>query len=91
MLYEVITRMESETLLTGWRLTSGWARTRFLYFAIELSKPVRSYGLRNEEEQVYRDFWRRFDQDRDFPERFGRRLKAHFDWDTAAGEQIVVA
>jgi predicted alpha-1,2-mannosidase len=83
-------RMESETLLTGSRQTTGWARSRVLYFAMEFSKPVRSYGLRNEEETVYRDFWRRFDQDHDFPERFGRRIKAHFDWATAAGEQIVV-
>jgi putative alpha-1,2-mannosidase len=46
-------RMESDTLLTGWRQTTGWARSRFLYFAVEFSKPVRSFGLRNEEELVY--------------------------------------
>ncbi len=83
-------RMESDTLLTGWRQTTGWARSRVLYFAVELSKPVRSYGLLNDEETAYRDFWRRFDQDHDFPERAGRRIKCHFDWSTAAGEQIVV-
>jgi len=83
-------RMESDTLLTGWRQTTGWARSRFLYFAIEFSKPVQSYGLRNDEELVYRGFWRRFDEDHDFPERAGRRIKCHFDWTTAAGEQIVV-
>ena len=83
-------RMESRTLLTGSRQTTGWARSRVLYFAIEFSKPVKSYGLRNEEASAYRDFWRRFDQDHDFPERAGRRVKAHFDWETAAGEQIVV-
>jgi predicted alpha-1,2-mannosidase len=83
-------RMESDTLLTGWRQTTGWARSRFLYFAVEFSKPVRSFGLRNEEELVYRGFWRRFDEDHDFPERAGRRIKCHFDWATAAGEQIVV-
>jgi len=83
-------RMESDTLLTGWRQTTGWARSRILYFAIEFSKPVRSYGLRNEEEQVYRGFWRRFDEDHDFPERAGRQIKCHFDWTTTADEQIVV-
>jgi len=83
-------RMESDTLLTGSRLTTGWARSRVLYFAIEFSKPVRSYGLRNEEASEYRGFWRRFDQDHDFPERAGRRIKGHFDWEMAAGEQIVV-
>jgi predicted alpha-1,2-mannosidase len=83
-------RMESDTLLTGWRQTSGWARTRVLYFAVAFSKPVRSYGLLDEEHLSYRGFWRRFDQDHDFPERAGRRVKCHFDWDTAAGEEIVV-
>ncbi len=83
-------RMENDRLLTGSRRTSGWARSRVLYFAIEFSKPVSSYGLRNEEEEVYRGFWRRFDQDHDFPERVGRRVKCHFDWETAEGEQIVV-
>ena len=81
--------MESDTLLTGSRLTSGWAPSRTLYFAIEFSKPVKSYGLVNQEEQIYRGFWRRFDQDHDFPERVGRRIKCHFDWQTTAGEQII--
>jgi len=83
-------RMESDTLLTGSRVTSGWAPSRTLYFAIEFSKPVASYGLLNQEKQVYRGFWRRFDQDRNFPERVGRRIKCHFDWQTTAGEQIMV-
>jgi predicted alpha-1,2-mannosidase len=83
-------RMENDSLLTGWRRTSGWARSRVLYFAMAFSKPVRSYGLLNDEERAYRNFWRRFDQDHDFPERVGRRIKCHFDWSTAAGEQIVV-
>jgi predicted alpha-1,2-mannosidase len=83
-------RMENNTLLTGSRLTSGWAPSRTLYFAIEFSKPVKSYGLLNEEEQVYRGFWRRFDQDHNFPERVGRQIKCHFDWQTSANEQIVV-
>jgi predicted alpha-1,2-mannosidase len=83
-------RMENDSLLTGMRQTTGWARSRVLYFAMEFSKPVQSYGLRNEEVPVYRDFWRRFDEDRGFPERAGRRIKCHFDWHTSVGEQIVV-
>jgi len=83
-------RMENDSLLTGMRQTTGWARSRVLYFAMEFSKPVRSYGLRNDEERVYRDFWRRFDEDVNFPERAGRRIRCHFDWHTSAGEQIMV-
>ncbi|MCP4291386.1 MAG: glycoside hydrolase family 92 protein [bacterium] len=83
-------RMENDNLLTGSRLTSGWAPSRTLYFAMEFSKPVKSYGLINQEEEIYRGFGRRFDKDNSFPERVGRRLKCHFDWQTEDGEQIVV-
>jgi predicted alpha-1,2-mannosidase len=83
-------RMESDTLLTGWRQTTGWARTRTVYFALALSKPVRSYGLLNAEISPYRGFWRKFDEDHDFPERAGRQLKCHLDFATQAGEQVVV-
>ncbi|MEZ4388908.1 MAG: GH92 family glycosyl hydrolase [Candidatus Krumholzibacteriia bacterium] len=83
-------RMESDTLLTGWRQTTGWARTRTVYFALALSKPIASYGLRNEEDSPYRGFWRKFDQDHGFPERAGRRLKCHLDFATAAGEPVMV-
>ncbi len=83
-------RMENDRLLTGSRLTTGWARSRVLYFAVAFSKPVRSYGLRSIEATPYRGFWRRFDEDRDFPERAGRSLVCHFDWSTTEGERIVV-
>jgi predicted alpha-1,2-mannosidase len=83
-------RMENDSLLTGWRQTSGWARSRLLYFAMAFSKPVKSYGLRSEDKTAYRDFYRRFDQDLDFPERASRRIKCHFDWETLAGEKIIV-
>jgi predicted alpha-1,2-mannosidase len=84
-------RVENDTLVTGYRQTSGWARTRTLFFAIAFSRPVDSYGFVNEEPaQVYRGFWRRFDQRRNFPEAAGRRIKGHFDFETAPGEQITV-
>ncbi|HXI02079.1 MAG TPA: GH92 family glycosyl hydrolase [Candidatus Saccharimonadales bacterium] len=83
-------RMESPSLLTGSRRTTGWARDRVLYFAMEFSKPVASYGLLDEEKTAYKGFWKRFDQDHDFPERAGRQIKGHFDWKTADGEQILV-
>jgi putative alpha-1,2-mannosidase len=42
-------RVESDTLVTGFRQTHGWARTRYLYFAMAFSKPFTSYGLENDE------------------------------------------
>jgi predicted alpha-1,2-mannosidase len=84
-------RVENDTLVTGYRQTSGWARTRTLYFAIAFSMPVDSFGFVNEEPaQVYRGFWRRFNQRRNFPEAAGRRIKGHFDFLTLPGDQITV-
>ena len=37
-------RVENDTLITGYRQTKGWARTRMQYFAIAFSKPFKSYG-----------------------------------------------
>jgi len=41
-------RVENDTLITGFRQTSGWARTRMIAFAIAFSKPVQSYGFEDD-------------------------------------------
>lgn len=83
-------RVENDTLITGFRQTRGWARTRYIYFAMTLSKPIASFQLLNNERPVYSGFWRKFDQSDNFPQREGRNLKAHFDFKTVAGETIKV-
>ncbi|NIO29776.1 MAG: glycoside hydrolase family 92 protein [Candidatus Latescibacteria bacterium] len=83
-------RVESDTLVTGFRQTHGWARTRYIYFAMAFSKPFKSYGLRNEEKLVYRDFWRKWNENDNFPERAGRKVKAFFDFDTEDEEEILI-
>jgi len=83
-------RVENDTLVTGYRITSGWARTNYLYFAMVFSKPIENYGSKNEEELVYKGFWRKFDQENNFPEMAGRRLKTHFDFKTKDGEKIKI-
>ncbi len=84
-------RVENDTLVTGFRQTSGWARTRSLYFAIAFSKPFTSYGFRDDSPaRVYRGFWRRLDQRTNFPEAAGRNIRGHFDFKTLPGEQITV-
>jgi predicted alpha-1,2-mannosidase len=82
--------VHNDTLVTGYRITSGWARTNYLYFAMVFSKPIENYGCRNDETQVYRGFWRKFDQENNFPEMGGRKLKTHFDFKTEAGEKIKI-
>ena len=83
-------RVENDTLITGFRQTNGWARTRTVYFAIAFSKPIESYGFMNfAKQQVYKGFWRRFDQTNNFPEAAGTKIKGHFDFKVNDGEQIV--
>jgi predicted alpha-1,2-mannosidase len=84
-------RVENDTLVTGFRQTNGWARTRTLFFAVAFSKPFKSYGFVNESPvQVYKGFWRRFDQRTNFPEAAGEKIKGHFDFNTSPGEQLTV-
>ncbi len=83
-------RVHSDTLVTGYRITRGWGRSRYIYFAIVFSKPFVNYGLQNDEKLVYRGFWRKFNQQENFPEAAGKRIRAHFDFSTREGEQILV-
>jgi predicted alpha-1,2-mannosidase len=84
-------RVENDTLITGYRQTNGWARTRTVYFAIAFSKPIESYGLNNSAPaQIYKGFWRRFDQTNNFPEAAGTQIRGHFDFYINAGEQITI-
>ncbi|RSK42278.1 GH92 family glycosyl hydrolase [Hymenobacter perfusus] len=84
-------RVENDTLVTGYRQTHGWARTRTEYFAMSFSKPFSSYGSRNlSKNQVYRGFWGRFDQSQHFPELAGEQLRLFFDFKTTAGEKVKV-
>ena len=84
-------RVENDTLITGYRQTSGWARTRTVYFAMTFSKPFKGYGFKNEsKKEVYKGFWGKFKQDNNFPEMAGRQIKAYFDFSTTEGEKIKI-
>ena len=83
-------RIENDTLITGYRQTNGWARTRTVYFAMSFSKPIKSYGQVPLEKSVYRGFWGRFDQTKNFPEMAGQNLKLFFDFNTQEGEKIKI-
>jgi predicted alpha-1,2-mannosidase len=83
-------RIENDTLITGYRQTNGWARNRTVYFAMSFSKPIKSYGQAPLEKSVYRGFWGRFDQTKNFPEMAGQNLKLFFDFNTQEGEKIKI-
>jgi predicted alpha-1,2-mannosidase len=81
----------NDTLVTGFRQTNGWAKNRVLYFAMRFSKPFVSHGFRNESaREVYRGFWGKFNQTRNFPEIAGQRIKAYFDFKTTEGEKVKI-
>jgi predicted alpha-1,2-mannosidase len=83
-------RVENDTLLTGYRITNGWARTNYTYFAISLSKPIINYGYEDKQKVMYNGFWRRFDLNHNFPEIAGRKLVSYFEFDPSAGSEIEV-
>ncbi len=83
-------RVENDTLITGWRMTTGWARTRTVHFAIAFSRPFTSYGHQRLDAAPYRGFWRRFEQEHDFPEMAGREIRAAFAFAVEAGDQLQV-
>ena len=83
-------RVENDTLVTGYRQTTGWARTRTVYFAMSFSKPIESYGRERYDQTAYRGFWRKFDEDRNFPEAAGKEIRMYFDFKTQQDEKIKI-
>jgi len=84
-------RVINDTVLTGYRQTNGWARTKTVYFAMAFSKPFINYGQKNyDEKQVYRGFWRKFNESENFPEIAGKKIRMHFDFKTSEGEKIKI-
>jgi len=82
-------RIENDTLITGYRQTNGWARNRTVYFAITFSKPFKNYGGKNfAKKQVYKGFWGKFDQSKNFPEMAGTQLRAYFNFDVNTNDKI---
>lgn len=84
-------RVVNDTLITGYRQTRGWARNRTVYFAMTFSKPFKNYGQKNEDGQVdYKGFWRKWNQDQNFPLIEGKNIKMHFDFDTNKDEKVKI-
>lgn len=84
-------RIENDTLVTGYRETAGWGRTRRLYFAMTFSKPFYAYGNQNfSKKQTYRGFWGKWNQSKDFPEFAARQFRAYFDFKTDDNEKIKI-
>ena len=83
-------RVENDSLVTGYRETTGWARTRKVYFAMSFSKPFKSYGQKKYDKLIYNGFYRRFKEDENFPEMAGRNIRAYFNFSTEENEKIKI-
>lgn len=84
-------RVENDTLVTGYRQTRGWARTKLLYFAMTFSKPIKNYGYKNNEEKIiYNGFYRKFNESENFPEMAGKKVVAYFRFETEENDDIQI-
>ena len=82
-------RVENDTLLTGYRITQGWARANYTYFAITFSRPIKNYGYRDRRREPYTGFWGKLDLQHNFPDIGGRSVVAYFEFDGVADEGLV--
>lgn len=84
-------RVENDTLLTGYRITNGWARTNYTYFAISFSKPIKDYGYADKKKPLYSGGWNRFNIYHNFPEMGGKQIVSYFTFDqTPQSNELVI-
>ena len=83
-------RVVNDTLLTGYRVTNGWARTNATYFAISLSQPMTEYGWTDRETPKYKGGYSKFPQYRNFPEMAGRKVVAWMKFNTREHPELTV-
>ncbi|MBL4651481.1 MAG: glycoside hydrolase family 92 protein, partial [Flavobacteriales bacterium] len=81
-------RVENDSLVTGYRQTKGWARDKKVFFAMSFSKPFKTYGHKKYNKETYDGFYRRFNQEENFPEMAGKDIRAYFNFETEEGEKI---
>lgn len=83
-------RVESDTLITGYRITNGWSRENYTYFAASFSKPIAHYGYKDRAKVLYQGFWRKFRLDEDFPEMAGRKIAAWFEFEPDGSDELEI-
>lgn len=83
-------KVKDETTLVGHRITNGWARENYTYFAIKFSKKINNYGYKDMKKQPYYGFMRKMDIYHNFPEIAGRDVVAYFDFDSSINNDVEV-
>jgi len=74
-------RVENDSIISGHRITNGWARENYTYFAIKFSKPIKNYGYKDIKRAAYYGFMRKMDIYHNFPEIAGRDVVSYFEFD----------
>ena len=77
-------RVENDTLITGYRITNGWSRVNYTYFAISFSQPIKNYGYKDFGPILYGGGLRRFPHEQNFPEIGGRKVISYFEFEEGA-------
>ncbi len=77
---DVDLKVESNTLLTGYRRSNGWGKGVVYYFAIESSTPFKTYGLEVDGKPLPDGT----------AEAKARQIRGHLDYATTEGQQIVL-
>lgn len=85
-------RVREDGTVTGFRETRGWAPGRQLHFALRFSQPISGRQLHDTEQDVaYKGFPPPGEKDpRQRAQIEGRQIVAAFDFDQAAGRQLLV-
>lgn len=83
-------RVENDSTVTGYRQTTGWARTRTVYFAMKFSQPIKAHGRFRADATPYKGFYRKFNESENFPEMAGRELRAYFNFHTVQNEPLML-
>ena len=83
-------RVVDETTLTGYRITCGWARQNYTYFAIKLSEPINQWGYNNKQRMLYNGFWRKMDIQHNFPDMAGKEIVGYFKCKLPASRKLTI-
>ena len=71
----------NDSTLVGYRITNGWARANYTYFAMKFSKPFNNYGYIDHKKPKYMGHLAKFKPNRNFPDIQGRQIVCYFDFD----------
>jgi predicted alpha-1,2-mannosidase len=77
---ESLLKIVSNTTISGYRRSNGWAKDRTIFFVIECSQPFDSFGLELNEKALPANH----------TEALGKNVRGHLDYQNVAGQQIVV-